>query len=128
MPGKPKTVLVIDDQADERTIQSAMLGHLGYRVEQAADGPSGLRTATEAPPDLILLDIAMPHMDGFTVCRELRAHPRTSAVPVLLFTASVVGNLEARARAAGADGVLLKPIDPHDVAQAIQRLIGRPEQ
>jgi len=123
---KSKSVLIIDDQADERIIQTAMLTHLGYAVREAANGPSGLDAAFAAPPDLVLLDVAMPHMDGFTVCRRLKADPRTVAVPVLLFTASVVGDLRGQAAAAGADGVLAKPMDPHQVADAIQRLIGPP--
>ncbi len=124
MAANDKTILVIDDQADERAIQRAMLSHLGYTVNEAPDGESGLQRATEAPPDLVLLDIAMPRLDGFSVCRALRADERTSDVPVLLFTASVVGDLDKQAREAGADGVLLKPVDPHKVAEEIQRLIG----
>lgn len=121
-----KTVLVVDDQEDERTIQRAMLSHLGYRVREAEDGRAGLRSARDDPPDLVLLDIAMPGLDGFSVCRELRADPRTADIPVLLFTASVVGDLEERARAAGAVGILVKPVDPHRVADEIRRIIGPP--
>lgn len=126
MEAKPKSVLIIDDQPDERIIQSAMLGYLGYEVREAGDGHSGLESAREAPPDLVLLDIAMPNLDGFSVCRTLKADARTAAVPVVLFTASVVGDLEEQAAAVGAAGVLIKPIDPHRVAAEIQRLIGPP--
>lgn len=120
----PRRVLVVDDQADERAIQGAMLGHLGYAVEEAANGEEGLRLAQAQAPDLVLLDIAMPRLDGLAVCRALRADPRTAAVPVLLFTASVVGDLEAIAREAGANGILAKPVDPHLVAEAVAGLIG----
>jgi CheY-like chemotaxis protein len=123
---RPKTILVIDDQDDERAIQQAMLEHLGYEVRATGDGPTGLHAALEAPPDLILLDIAMPQMDGFTVCRALRVDPRTAAVPVLFFTASVVGDLQQQAEDAGGSGVLAKPVDPHEVAAEIRRLIGPP--
>lgn len=121
-----KTVLVIDDQDDERAIQSAMLGHLGYRVLEAAGGAAGLQTAAENPPDLIILDVAMPQMDGFSVCRKIRADPQTARIPVLFYTASVMGDLEAQAREAGANGILTKPIDPHKVAAEVQRIIGPP--
>lgn len=121
-----KTILVIDDQADERAIQRAMLTHLGYEVREAPDGERGLEAAMESRPDLILLDVAMPRMDGFEVCRTLRADPRTASVPVLFFTASVAGELEARAREAGGAGVLVKPVDPRDVAEAVRRHIGPP--
>ena len=119
-------VLVIDDQADERAIQIAMLSHLGYAVDEAADGESGLRSARESPPDVILLDIAMPRMDGFEVCRRLRADESTAHIPVLLFTASAVVDLEQKAEEAGAAGVLPKPIEPQRVALAVGRLIGGP--
>ncbi len=121
-----KTVLIVDDQPDERAIQQAMLSHRGYAVKEAADGRAGLDMALAVRPDLILLDVAMPGMDGFDVCRALRKDDRTREVPVILFTASVVGELADRARAAGATGVLEKPVDPHEVAGEIERLIGRP--
>lgn len=126
MTPRPKRILVIDDQPDEREIQTAMLGHLGYAVETAEDGETGMKLATAAPPDVILLDVAMPKMDGFAVCRGLRADPRTAEVPILFFTASVVGDLEDRARDAGATGIMVKPLDPHEVATRIAALIGPP--
>jgi CheY-like chemotaxis protein len=126
MEGKQKTVLIVDDQPDERTIQGAMLDHLGYRVCEAASGPEGLESAAELLPDLVLLDVAMPNMDGFTVCRELRADPRTQAVRIVLFTASVAVGLRESAEACGADGVLVKPVDPRAVAAEVHRLIGPP--
>lgn len=118
-----QTILVVDDQADERVIQRAMLSHLGYAVREAADGESALAQATASPPDLILLDVAMPRMDGFEVCRRLHADPRTREVPVLLFTASVVGDLEQMAQDVCARGVLTKPVEPHRVAEEIRRLL-----
>lgn len=124
MPDVPKRILVIDDQADEREIQTAMLGHLGYEVSTAEDGERGLEMATESPPDMILLDIAMPRLDGFEVCRRLRADPRTSGVPVVFFTASVVGDLEERAREAGATALMVKPVDPHEVAKTVEQTVG----
>lgn len=124
MEPRPKTVLVVDDQDDERAIQGAMLAHLGYAVVEASDGRSALRAATEHPPDLVLLDVAMPRMDGLEVCRALRADPRTAEVRVLLFTASVVGDLERMALECGADGVLAKPVDPKRVAEEVAKLIG----
>lgn len=120
------TVLVVDDQDDERTIQRMMLTHLGYAVREAADGAAAIQAAAEDPPDLILLDVAMPRMDGFAVCRALRSDPRTAEVPVLFFTASVIGDLEAMARDAGAQGILSKPVDPRRVAAEVGRLLGPP--
>jgi DNA-binding response OmpR family regulator len=121
-----KRILVIDDQSDERAIQAAMLGHLGYAVDTAEDGETGIRLAADSPPDLILLDVAMPRLDGFTVCRSLREEPATAEVPIIFFTASVVGDLEDRAREAGASGIMVKPLDPREVAARIGELIGPP--
>lgn len=118
-----RTVLVVDDQEDERRIQQAFLSHRGFRVDEAADGAAAIERAFANPPDLVLLDVAMPRMDGFEVCRTLRADPRTSDVPVLLLTASVEGDLEALARDAGADAILTKPIEPRAVAAAVERLL-----
>lgn len=119
-----KKILVIDDQADERSIQSAMLGHLGYDVLEAKDGASGLKLVRDASPDLVLLDVAMPKMDGFEVCRTIRADPETADLPVLFYTASVVGDLEEQVRTAGGSGVLIKPVEPHLVAEMVRGLIG----
>ncbi|HEX2189189.1 MAG TPA: response regulator [Longimicrobiaceae bacterium] len=121
-----RTVLVVDDQEDERKIQCAMLMHLGFDVREAADGAEALADATAAPPDLVLLDIAMPRMDGVAVCRALRADPRTAAVPVLFFTASVVGDLAAMAAEVGAQGILAKPVDPRQVVGEVRRILGDP--
>jgi two-component system, OmpR family, alkaline phosphatase synthesis response regulator PhoP len=125
-PGKRRSVLIVDDQADERAIQRAMLEHRGYRVAEAADGEAALETAREMQPDLVLLDIAMPRMDGLAVCRELRKDSRTADAVVLFYTASPAGELEERVREAGGNGVLIKPVDPQEVAKRVESLIGPP--
>jgi CheY-like chemotaxis protein len=126
VPRLSKSVLIVDDQADERAIQRAMLEHLGYRVMEASDGVEALDLAWHAEPDLVLLDIAMPRMDGLEVCRALRSDPRTSAAAVLFLTASNAGEAKERVLAAGGSAVLIKPVDPHDVAQEVENLIGKP--
>jgi CheY-like chemotaxis protein len=75
-------------------------------------------------PDLILLDIAMPKLDGVEVCKAVRSDPRTSSTAVLFYTASTAGDNDGRLKAAGGDGVLIKPVEPRDVADAIVQLIG----
>ncbi|HEX7242490.1 MAG TPA: response regulator [Longimicrobiaceae bacterium] len=120
------TVLVVDDQADERRIQGAMLAHLGFAVREAGDGISAVAAAVGDPPDLVLLDVSMPRMDGFEVCRALRADPRTADIPVLFLTASTAMDVAARATEAGAQGCLTKPIDPREVAETVARLVVLP--
>lgn len=119
-------VLVVDDQPDEREIQRTMLTHLGYGVLEAEDGESALLAAREHRPALVLLDVAMPRMDGFEVCRALRADPAMAEVRVVLYTASLLSEFAERAREAGADAVLGKPVDPREVAETVARLIGAP--
>jgi CheY-like chemotaxis protein len=126
--GDPRTVLVVDDNPDERAIQGAMLSHLGYRVAEASDGREAIERARAMHPDLILLDVAMPRMDGFAVCRALRANDQTRDIAILLFTASVVREVREQASAAGADDVLMKPVDPRTVAEKIGQLIGGPKR
>lgn len=122
----PPLVLVVDDQPDEREIQRTMLTHLGYAVCEAGDGESALRAARENVPALVLLDVAMPRMDGFEVCRALRADPATAEVRIVLYTASLLSEFAERAHEAGADAVLGKPADPRAVAETVARLIGAP--
>lgn len=126
MAATRRSILVIDDQEDERTIQRTMLSHLGYEVREAADGQAGMEMVQQEAPDLILLDIAIPRVDGFAFCRALRAAPHTAGIPVLFFTAASVEDLEARVREAGGAGLLVKPVDPHQVAEAVHGLIGPP--
>ncbi|MEX2582752.1 MAG: response regulator [Gemmatimonadota bacterium] len=123
-----KTILLVDDQPDEREIQRAMLEHLGYAVTEAEDGWAALELARRSTPDLVLLDIAMPRIDGLEVCRELRTDERTSQSRVLFYTASTADDVLERVRTAGGDGVLIKPVDPHEVAEQVRLLIGLPHE
>ena len=121
-----KLILVVDDQDDEREIQRAMLEHLGYRVNDVGDGKAALAAAEADIPDLILLDVAMPKMDGLTVCRTLRENPALSETAILFYTASVNEDWEKQVTELKIGGILNKPVDPHEVAREIERLIGPP--
>ena len=125
-PEARRSVLIVDDQDDERAIQRTMLEFLGYRVTEASDGETALDLALDLRPTLVLLDIAMPRMDGLTVCRRLRSDPRTASTVVLFYTASPAGEADQRVREAGGDGVLVKPVDPHTVASQVRAMIGPP--
>ena len=103
------TVLVIEDDPANRALLTALLERAGYRAVTASDGPSGLAAALEIAPDLVLLDVGLPGMDGLEICRRLRADPRTVTLPVVLLTGrtsvdDVVAGLDA-----GADDFLAKP-------------------
>ena len=103
------TVLVVEDDAANRVLLTRLLERAGYRPVTADDGPSGLAAAFEFAPDVVLLDVVLPGMDGLEICRRLRADPRTVALPVVLLTGrtsvdDVVAGLDA-----GADDFLSKP-------------------
>lgn len=107
-PAAP-TVLVVEDDAANRVLLTRLLERAGYRPVTADDGPSGLAAAFELAPDVVLLDVVLPGMDGLEICRRLRADPRTVALPVVLLTGrtsvdDVVAGLDA-----GADDFLSKP-------------------
>lgn len=119
----PPLILIVDDSPTQREIVSASLRATDYRVEQAVDGLEGFEKATAAPPDLILLDIMMPNMDGFEVCRRLRAHPATQFVPILMVTA--LTDLEAIAYSfkVGATDFMTKPISPTLLPYRVQYML-----
>jgi CheY-like chemotaxis protein len=84
----PGYILVVDDDADAREILSALAGAMGLKVRMAADGFEALEIAAEQPPALILLDLMMPHLDGFSVLAKLQSAPKTRKVPVVIVSAS----------------------------------------
>ncbi len=102
-------VLIIDDDVIMRVAVRKILEADGYEVFEGVDGPDGLRQAAVQRPDVIILDLAMPGMDGYAVCRTLKAQARTSAIPVIFMTASTDRLLNQQAYAAGASACLPKP-------------------
>ncbi len=102
-------ILVVDDDPLLRHMVRDFLELAGFAVAEAVDGPDGLAQAAARPPYLILLDLMMPGMDGYTVYRTLQAEPATRAIPVVFLTASADPSLNRQAYAAGAVACLTKP-------------------
>ena len=102
-------ILVVDDDRLLRQMVRDFLEVADFAVAEAVDGPDGLAQATTGLPDLILLDLMMPGMDGYTVCRQLKANPATRDLPVIFLTASPDLSLNRQAYAAGAVACLTKP-------------------
>lgn len=120
-------VLIIDDDADIRFIAGMSLGRVGRMdVIEAASGAEGVRKAQEETPDVILLDMMMPTMDGLETLAALRAQPSTAMTPVIFLTAKTVAIDLERTKALGAAGVLIKPFDPRTLASDVRALIKRP--
>lgn len=114
-----RLILVVDDEQDFRTIVSHVLERGGYSVVAAADGEEALRLFDEREPDLVVLDGHLPDIDGFEVCRRIRARPRGKDVPVLLCTVrSALTNL-ADGFSAGATGYVLKPFEMEELLESV---------
>jgi len=123
-------VLVVDDEADIRRIASLSLSGVGgMEVAQADGGSEGIRKAREDRPDVILLDLMMPVLDGLATFRALRDDPETSEIPVVFLTAKTVSSEMERLKSLGARGVLIKPFDPMALPRLLRELLdgGLPE-
>ncbi|MCA9971178.1 MAG: response regulator [Anaerolineales bacterium] len=118
-------ILVIDDEFPIRYMVEHQLKRRGFDVISASDGPSGLKAAFTYRPDLVVLDIMMPRMDGFAVCEELREHPETAAVPVIFLTACETKEHKMRAFEVGADDYLIKPFQPDELLAHIAAILRR---
>lgn len=112
-------VLVADDDADIRELVRYRLEQAGYRVIAAADGREALELAEQHHPDLVLLDVMMPHLDGFEVTRRLRKHESLASVPVVLLSASMHGDADAASFESGANAHMLKPFAPAELLKMI---------
>jgi DNA-binding response OmpR family regulator len=119
-------ILIIEDELPMRTALQDVLDAEGYRVLSAADGESGLRRAIEEKPDLVLLDIMMPRLDGYAVCAELRR--LSNPVPILMLTAK--GQVEDRVTGldAGADDYLVKPFSTEELLARVRALLRRTQR
>lgn len=120
-----KTVLLVEDNEDNRIIYATALRFAGYFVVEATTGPEGVRHAREDLPDLILMDISIPELDGWEATALLKADPATRHIPIVAVTAHALPEDENRSVAAGCDGYLAKPIAPARLIAEVDRRFGR---
>jgi two-component system, cell cycle response regulator DivK len=106
-----KRILYIEDNPENRMLMRRVLMAEGYLVEEAVDGQSGMQKAAESPPDLILMDINLPEIDGYEVTARLKQLPNMLGVPIIAVTANVMKGDREKTLAAGCDGYIQKPID-----------------
>ncbi|MCC6299854.1 MAG: response regulator [Anaerolineales bacterium] len=118
-------ILIIDDDLDTLRLVGLMLQRQGYQISAATNGQQGLDKAFEEDPDLILLDIMMPDMDGYEVTRRLRANPSTMATPILMFTAKTQMNDKVIGFEVGANDYLTKPTHPSELQARVKALLAR---
>jgi two-component system cell cycle response regulator DivK len=117
-------ILVVDDVEDGRVVVGEFLELRGFELATAADGVEAVEKALALRPDLILMDVWLPKIDGLEATRRIKADPRTAGVPVLAVTAHALASARAEAEAAGCDGVITKPFFPRDLEREVRRHLG----
>ena len=123
-PEKRCTVLLVDDVCDSREMYAFFLRAAGYAVHEAADGGEALAMAVEFRPDVIVMDLSLPSMDGLTAIASLSANPETGTIPVVVLSAHTFPADEQRARQAGAAAFLAKPCAPDQLARTVRQVSG----
>lgn len=121
------TILIADTNAADRSAYIALLGNYGHRILEAVNGAEALEMARAELPDLIITDIIMPSMDGFTLVRRLRAEPLLAKVPVIFHTADYDNSeIHRLARGSGVQHILRKPSEPHEILRAVNDSLKKP--
>lgn len=118
-----KKILVVDDQPDVRELIVVTLQHANYEIFTAADGHEALAVAMRERPDLIVMDVAMPVIDGLEATRRLKQHPETAGCTVILLTAHAQPADEADGVAAGADSYFTKPFSPLELLRKVESVL-----
>lgn len=121
---RPQKVLVVDDNPGLRQLWCAWLSLWNFLVVEAQDGIDAIDTALRERPALVLMDLAMPRLDGFAATRELKQHAVTATIPVVALTAHTTTEDQRRACEAGCSGFLGKPCDPELLLNEVRRLLG----
>ncbi len=117
-------ILIVDDEPTILNILDFSLGAEGYEVIQASNGAEACEMALEKQPDMIVMDVMMPIMDGYQACEKLKADTRTEMIPVVLLTAKSATEDHQRGKNAGADGYLTKPFSPQRLVELTDSFLG----
>ena len=119
-----KKILVVEDTEDNRQILRDLLGMAGYDMVEAHDGAEGVAKAAEHRPDLILMDIQMPVMDGYEATRRIKANPDLKAIPIVAVTSYALSGDEQKTRDAGCDAYIAKPYSPRQMLAKVREILG----
>lgn len=120
-----KKILIVEDEESLLKLESILLTSKGYEVRGVANGQAALEAIAEEKPDLVLLDIMLPEIDGFEVCQRIKADPETQDLPVIMLTAKKSREDMARGEKVGADWYITKPFKSAMVIETIQRFLGQ---
>jgi two-component system, cell cycle response regulator DivK len=118
-----KRILVIEDQVDNLQILRDLLTNEGYQIIEAQDGEAGVKAAAVERPDLILMDIQLPLIDGYEATRRIKADPALSAIPIIVVTSYSLSGDEAKARAAGCDDFVAKPFSRRQLLAKVREYL-----
>jgi CheY-like chemotaxis protein len=121
--GSRPRVLIVDDYPDAREMYSEYLQFSGFDVVEATNGMEALQRAVDASPDIILMDLSLPVMDGWEATRRLKADKRTAGIPVVALTGHALAGISEGARMAGCDAFVTKPCLPEDLVKEIRRVL-----
>jgi two-component system cell cycle response regulator DivK len=119
-----KKILVVEDTEDNRQILRDLLGMAGYEMIEAHDGAQGVAMAAEHKPDLILMDIQMPVLDGYEATRRIKADPALAAIPIVAVTSYALSGDEQKARDAGCNDYIAKPYSPRQMLAKVREILG----
>jgi two-component system, cell cycle response regulator DivK len=119
-------ILVVEDQLDNRQILRDLLTSAGFEVIEAEDGEAGFAAAAAHKPDLILMDVQLPGIDGYEATRRLKADPALHAIPVVVVTSYALAGDDDKARAAGCDAYISKPYSPRQLLAKVREYLSRP--
>ncbi|ACM20516.1 response receiver CheY associated with MCPs of class 40H [Geotalea daltonii FRC-32] len=118
-----KKILIVEDEESLLKLESILLSSKGYSVVGVMDGKAALEEVKANRPDLVVLDVMLPEMDGFEVCRHIKENPETSSIPVVMLTAKKSNNDVERGKQAGAEAYITKPFKSAKVIEVIEGLI-----
>jgi two-component system, cell cycle response regulator DivK len=118
-----KRILIIEDTEDNRQIIGDLLSNAGYDLIEAVDGLEGVAAAEREKPDLILMDIQLPGIDGYEATRRIRAIPALASVPIIAVTSYALSGDEAKTREAGCDGYIAKPYSPRQLLATVREFL-----
>lgn len=122
-----KRILMVEDTEDNRQIVRDLIGSIGYELLEAPDGAAGVAMAAEHKPDLILMDIQLPVLDGYEATRRIKADPDLEHIPIIAVTSYALSGDEAKTREAGCDGYIAKPFSPRQLLAKINELLSSQE-
>jgi len=118
-----KRILVVEDQEDNRRILRDLLASIGYETVEAENGEDGIAAAAAERPDLILMDIQLPFLDGYEATRRIKADPELRTIPIIVVTSYALSGDEEKARAAGCDAYITKPYSPRQLLTIIREYL-----